>query len=98
AVEAGKSTRVRVIETYTDPIGYAMDGNELVWKRTLGRPLNFVTLPAGWMLTSVNTPATITLDDEGRVKLRFINTRNGDLAIEIKARRRPSETAAAVKN
>ena len=82
------SKRIRVIETYTDPVGYVMDGNELVWKRTLGRPVNYVTLPAGWMLTSVNTPATITLDDQGRVKLRFVNTRNGDLDITIRAKRR----------
>jgi hypothetical protein len=40
------------------------------------------------MLTSVNTPAVITLDEEGRIKLRFTNTRNGDLAIVIKARKR----------
>jgi hypothetical protein len=89
AVGEGQSTRVRVQETYTDPIGYVMKDGELVWTRTLGRLLNFVTLPAGWMLTSVNTPAVITLDDEGRVKLRFINIRNGDLAIVIKARKRP---------
>jgi hypothetical protein len=87
-VAEGKSTRVRVIETYTDPVGYAMQGDELVWKRTLGRPLNFVTLPAGWTLTSVNTPAVITLDDQGRVKLRFTNPRNDELSIVIRARKR----------
>jgi hypothetical protein len=37
----------------------------------------------------VNTPAVISLDDEGRIKLRFTNIRNGDLSIEIKARKRP---------
>jgi hypothetical protein len=87
-VAANTSTRVRVIETYTDPVGYVMDGNELVWKRTLGRPLNFVTLPAGWLLTSVNTPAVITLDDQNRVKMRFINPRNDELSIVIRARKR----------
>lgn len=89
AVGEGQSTRVRVQETYTDPVGYVVKDGELVWTRTLGRPLNFVTLPAGWMLTAVNTPAVITLDDEGRIKLRFTNIRNGDLAIVIKARKRP---------
>ncbi|HSP16601.1 MAG TPA: hypothetical protein VLV78_17785 [Thermoanaerobaculia bacterium] len=89
-VAEGKSTRIRVIETYTDPAGYALDGNELVWKRTLGRPLNDITLPAGWMLTSVNTPATITLDDQGRVKLRFVNPRNDELSIVIRAKARPT--------
>jgi len=44
------------------------------------------------MLASVNTPAVITLDEEGRIKLRFTNTRNGDLAIVIKARKRPGST------
>ena len=83
------STRVRVEETYTDAAGYFEKDGELTWTRTLGRPLNYVTLPAGWMLTSVNTPATISLDDEGRVKLRFVNIRNDELAVTIKARRRP---------
>jgi hypothetical protein len=90
-VAEGRSTRVRVQETYTDPVGYTIENGELVWKRTLGRPLNFVTLPAGWMLTSVNTPAIVSLDDEGRVKLRFANIRNDELSIVIKARRRPAK-------
>ena len=89
AIAEGQSTRIRVQETYTDPVGYVVKDGELIWTRTLGRPLNYVTLPEGWILTSVNTPAVITLDEEGRVKLRFTNTRNGDLAIEIKARKRP---------
>ena len=88
-VGEGQSTRIRVQESYTDPVGYIEKDGELVWTRTLGRPLNFVTLPAGWMLTSVNTPAVVTLDEEGRIKLRFTNTRNGDLAIVIKAKKRP---------
>lgn len=88
AVEEGKSVRIRVEETYTDPVGYFMKGNELVWTRTLGRPLNYVTLPAGWMLTSVNTPAVISLDREGRIMLRFTNIHNGDLAVTIRARKR----------
>jgi hypothetical protein len=91
AIAEGQSTRIRVQETYTDPVGYVLKDGELIWTRTLGRPLNYVTLPEGWMLTSVNTPAVITLDEEGRVKLRFTNTRNGDLAIEIKARKRPDK-------
>ena len=82
------STRVRVQETYTDPAGYFAENGELTWKRTLGRPVNYVTLPAGWTLTSVNTPATIALDREGRVELRFVNIRNDELSIVIKAKRR----------
>jgi hypothetical protein len=90
-VAEGQSARIRVQETYTDPVGYVMDGSELVWKRTLGRPLNYVTLPAGWMLTAVNTPAVITLDAEGRVRLRFTNVRNDELSIVIRARKKQTK-------
>lgn len=91
AVGEGQSTRARVEETYTDPVGYTLADGELTWTRTLGRSLNYVTLPAGWMLTSVNTPAVVSLDEESRIKLRFTNTRNGDLAIVIKAKKRPEK-------
>ena len=89
-IAEGQSTRIRVQESYTDPVGYVLQDGEMTWTRTLGRPLNYVTLPAGWMLTSVNVPAVVTLDD-GRIKLRFTNTRNGDLAVVIKAKKRPEK-------
>src|SRR5215472_1207701 len=89
AIVEGQSARIRVEETYTDPVGYTVKDGEVDWKRTLGRPLNYVTLPPGWMLTSVNTPAVISLDDQGRVMLRFANPRNDELAVEIKARKKP---------
>ena len=87
-VGEGESVRIRVEETYTDPVGYTVKNGELDWTRTLGRPLNFVTLPEGWMLTAVNTPAVIALDAEGRVTLRFTNTHPGQLDISIRARKR----------
>ena len=88
ALTQGESVRVRVIETYTDPIGYRMLGDELVWDRTLGRPFNDVTLPAGWMLTSSSVPAIVSLDNEGRVMLRFTNTRNDEIHVVVKAKKR----------
>jgi hypothetical protein len=88
AIAEGETARVRVEETYTDPVGYTVKNGELEWTRTLGRPLNYVTLPDGWMLVSVNTPAAITLDPAGRVTLRFTNIRADELAVTIRARRR----------
>ena len=88
ALAEGETVRIRVEETYTDPAGYTMEYAGLVWTRTLGRPLNFVTLPEGWMLASVNTPAVITLDSQGRVTLRFTNIRNDELSVTIRARKR----------
>jgi hypothetical protein len=87
-IAEGESVRVRVIETYTDPVGYRMDGNELVWDRTLGRPFDEVTLPAGWMLSSLSVPGIVSVDAEGRVHLEFTNPRNDEIHVVIKARRR----------
>jgi hypothetical protein len=87
-VGEGESVRIRCVESYEDKEGYFVRGGELVWSRTLGRPLNYVTLPAGWMLTSLNSPATVSLDDEGRVTLRFTNIRNDNLAVTIHAKKR----------
>jgi len=87
-VAEGESVRIRCVESYTDAEGYFVRNGELVWSRTLGRPLNFVSLPAGWMLTSVNSPATVTLDPEGRVTLRFTNLRNDNLSVTIHAKMR----------
>jgi hypothetical protein len=88
AVGEGGSVRIRVEESYTDPVGYTVKSGELEWTRTLGRPLNYVTLPEGWTLTSVNTPAIVTLDPQGRTMLRFANIRNDQLAVTIRAKKR----------
>jgi hypothetical protein len=87
-VGEGETVRIRCEESYTDPEGYTVNNGELLWTRTLGRPLNYVTLPSGWMLTSLNSPATVTLDAEGRVALRFTNIRNDNLAVTIRGRKR----------
>ena len=86
ALAEGESARVRVIETYTDPVGYRIDGNELIWDRTLGRPYNDVTLPQGWMLTSTSVPAIISMDAEGRLVCRYTNPRNDEIHVVIKAK------------
>jgi hypothetical protein len=87
-VGEGETVRIRCVESYGDPEGYTVKNGELAWVRTLGRPLNFVSLPPGWMLTSVNTPAIVSLDSEGRVTLRMANIRNDNLAVTIRARKK----------
>jgi hypothetical protein len=87
-IAEGESVRVRVIETYTDPVGYKIEKGDLVWDRTLGRPRNEVTLPAGYMLVSSNIPTIVSLDSEGRILCRYNNPRNDELHVILKARPR----------
>ncbi len=88
-VEAGRSTRLRISETYTDPASYKLqpDGS-LVWERTLGRPANAVILPPGWLLVECTVPAIVTEAPDERVRLDFVNPRPDDLAVRIVSRRR----------
>jgi hypothetical protein len=87
-IAAGESVRIRVLETYTDAVGYRMEKGEFVWDRTLGRPRNQVTLPPGWMLTESTVPAIVSLDSEGRVVCRFTNPRNDEIHVILKGRKR----------
>jgi hypothetical protein len=89
-VEAGHSIRLRISETYTDARGYRLDGDELVFDRSFGRPRNAVVLPAGWYLTASSIPATVSETDDGRIRLDFVNPRPDEIAVLIKARRRPA--------
>jgi hypothetical protein len=87
-VPQGGSVRLRIEETYTDPARYVLQGNELVWDRAFGRPRNTVVLPEGWYLTANAVPAVISTLEDGRVRLRYINDRPGEIAVFVKARRR----------
>jgi hypothetical protein len=87
-VKAGQSLRLRIEETYTDPGRYGLEGDELVWHRTFGRPRNDVVLPEGWYLTVSSIPATISTTEDGRIRLSFVNPRPDSLEVFLKARRR----------
>ena len=88
-VEKGKSIRLRISETYTDEKSYRLDGEQLVFDRSFGRPRNAVVLPAGWYLTISSIPAVVTQTEDGRIRLDFVNPRPDEIAVLIQARRRP---------
>ena len=87
-VKDGQSVRLRIEETYTDPNRYVTVGDELVWDRSFGRPRNTVILPDGWWLTANAVPAVVSETEDGRIALRYVNDRPGDIDVFVKARRR----------
>jgi hypothetical protein len=87
-VKAGQSLRLRISETYTAPASYRLDGDELVFDRSLGRPRNAVVLPDGWYLTASSIPATVTQMPDGRIRLDFWNGSPDPADVLIKAKRR----------
>jgi hypothetical protein len=84
---AGQSVRLRMSETYQDAKSYRRQGDELVFERSLGRAINAVVLPAGWILTNSAVPATVSATEDGRVRLDFLNPRNDEVKVQITARR-----------
>jgi len=88
AVQQGRSVRLRISETYTDPGRYGVVGDELVWDRAFGRPANALVLPLGWMLTNCSIPATVSETPDGRIRLDFVNPRPDEIAVLVTAQRR----------
>ena len=88
AVVKGQSIRLRIEETYTDPARYAIVDGQLMWNRSFSRPRNDIVLPAGWRVTTSSIPATVSLSNDGRVRLAYVNPRPDSIDVFLKARRR----------
>ena len=88
AVEKGQTLRLRISETYTAPVSYRREGDELVFDRSLGRPRNAVVLPSGWYCAFSAAPATVSQLPDGRVRLEYWGDRPEAVQVLLKARRR----------
>ena len=88
AVKAGETLRLRISETYTAPVSYRIEGDELVFDRSLGRPRNAVVLPSGWYVTASAEPATVSQMADGRVRLDYWADQPEAVDVLLKARRR----------
>lgn len=88
-VPKGAETRIRIFKTYTDAASYSSKDGTLVWERPLGIKRNVVILPARYELTGSASPAIVSTDPDGRVRLSFLNDRDDQLPVKITARRLP---------
>jgi hypothetical protein len=91
ALQSGQTLRLRIAETYTAPLSYKLDGDDLVFDRSLGRPRNAVVLPSGWYCTFSAIPASISQLPDGRIRLDYWNGRPEPVNVLLKARRRVSQ-------
>lgn len=88
-VPKGGETRIRIFKTYTDPASYTLTDGNLVFIRPLGIKRNVVLLPKGWELIECGSPAMVSTDTDGRIRLSFLNDRDDQLPVKIVARRLP---------
>jgi len=87
-LKTGETLRLRIAETYTAPVSYRLDADELVFDRSLGRPRNAVVLPSGWYCTFSAIPATVSQLPDGRVRMDYWDDRPEAVDVLLKARRR----------
>lgn len=87
AVKSGQSVRLRLSETYTAPQSYRLEGDDLVFERSFGRPRNAVVLPKGWYLTALSIPGVVRQTPAGETRIDFVNARPDSIDVLLKARR-----------
>jgi hypothetical protein len=82
-------TRIRIYKTYTDPPSYYEKAGGLVFDRPLGIKRNVVILPKGYELVASASPAMVSMDSDGRVRVSFLNDRDDQLPVKIVGRKLP---------
>jgi hypothetical protein len=90
-VPEGGIGRVLIYKTYKDPRTYMMNGNDIVWVRSLSGYRLGVLLPKGFAFVSSNVAAQLSTTADGRLKLAFANPSGQSNPVTIHAR----PTAAA---
>ena len=86
-VPEGGIGRVLIYKTYKDPRTYQMNGNDLVWVRSLSGYSLGVILPKGYAFTSSNVAAQLATTSDGRLKLAFANPSGQANPVTIHARK-----------
>ena len=88
-VPKGGESRIRIFKTYTDAPSYYVKDGLLIFDRPFGIKRNVVVLPAGWELVGSTSPAIVSTDANGRIRVSFVNDRDDQLPVKITARRLP---------
>ena len=92
-VPEGGEARIRIDKTYWDEESYFLDGEDIVFDRSLGIKRNAVVLPSGFELVAVNHPSQIQVEEDGRIRVSFLNT--GAASVPYRVRARPLPLSAA---
>ena len=85
----GGEVRLRIDKTYRDPKSYYVEGERIVFARSLGIRRNSVVLPAGYELVACNVPAQVLQQPDGRVMASFMNPGPDAASVVVKGRRLP---------
>jgi hypothetical protein len=88
-VPKGGESRIRIYKTYTDAPSYYETPTGFVFDRPLGIKRNVVILPKGYELAGSASPAMVSMEADGRVRVSFLNDRDDQLPVKITGRKLP---------
>jgi hypothetical protein len=86
-VPEGGTGRVLIYKTYKDERTYMMNGDDIVWVRSLSGYRLGVLLPKGYAFISSNVAAQLATTTDGRLKLAFANPSGQSNPVTIHARK-----------
>ncbi|MBM4187549.1 MAG: hypothetical protein FJ206_09575 [Gemmatimonadetes bacterium] len=86
-VPGSGEVRLRIIKTYRDPDSYRVDGDLVIFERTLSIRRNAVVLPAGFELVGVNYPSQVLTHPDGRTSISFWSEGPAPVPLSVKGRR-----------
>lgn len=81
--------RIRIDKTYKDTKSYYLDGEKIVFDRSLGIKRNSVVLPAGYELLACNYPSQVQMEEDGRIRVSFMNRGVVSVPYKVEARKLP---------
>jgi hypothetical protein len=86
-VPTGGIGRVLIYKTYKDARTYQMNGEDIVWVRSLSGYRLGVVLPKGFAFISSNVAAQLSTTEDGRLRLAFANPSGQSNPVTIHARK-----------
>jgi hypothetical protein len=86
-VPEGGVGRVLIYKRYKDPRTYMMNGDDIVWVRSLSGYRLGVILPKAFAFVSSNVAAQLSTTSDGRLKIAFANPSGQSNPVTIHARR-----------
>lgn len=85
-VPEGGEGRVKILKTYLDDKSYYTEGDDIVFKRSLGIARNAIVLPKGYSLVSSNVAAQVYARRDGRIAIAFEHDNGYAADVTIRAR------------
>jgi hypothetical protein len=86
-VPQGGQGRIRIEKTYWDAESYYSEGDDIVFDRSLGIRRNAVVLPPGHELVEANYPVQVDTEEDGRIRVSFMNPGPSGVPFRVRARR-----------